>query len=118
MCVAAPPMCKSARNDVCGQFQPCTSSSQTNPTPDVTLTLTLTLIPTLWGLEVGTRGRQEVGRGSPAIQESLILRAHVKNVARIRASIRVVAQGFLRVIYTHRSMFHLWLPFLLLFFVG
>ena len=49
--------------DVCGQFQPCTSA-QTNPTPDLSLTLTLTLTPkpTLWG----ARGRQGQPRGSAA----------------------------------------------------
>ena len=31
MCMAAPPMCRSAQNDVCCHFQPCTSA-QTNPT--------------------------------------------------------------------------------------
>ena len=50
----------SAQNSVqhaCGQTQPCTSS-QINPTPD----LTLTLIPSLWG----ARGRQGPSRDSGA----------------------------------------------------
>lgn len=65
--MAAPLKCRSAQNDVCGQFQPCTSA-QTNPTPDLSLSLTPTLTPTFRG----ARGRHEVGRGSPARHTSLM----------------------------------------------
>ena len=86
----SPPMCWSAQNDVFGQFQPCTSSAQTNPTP----VLTLTLYPTrsLWG----ARGWHEVGRGSPAIYTSLMIftctseKPCTYNIYNVRASIRVM----------------------------
>ena len=51
----APPMCRSAQNDLCGQFQPCTSA-QARPTTDSTLNPNANTNPL--GGSRSARGRQ------------------------------------------------------------
>ena len=88
VCIAAPPMCKSVQNDVCGQFQSRTSA-QTNPTPD--LTVSLNPRPNPLGGSRSARGRQ--GQSCHTIYTSLCMIftcTSAEPCTHVRASIPVV----------------------------